>query len=119
MENKALGNKGESIAVNYLKAKGYTILETNWRASHTEVDIIAEFNNQIIFIEVKTRSYDYYGPPEEFVDRRKQQNMTFAANRYMELKNYEGEIRFDIIAIILKGGYRKFNHIEDAFFLGL
>lgn len=119
MENKEFGEKGENQAVSYLESKGYEILERNWQASHAELDIIAQHNNLLVFVEVKTRSYDYYGQPEEFVSGKQQQNMIFAANRYMEQQGYEGEIRFDIIAIIMKDGFRKFNHIEDAFFPGL
>lgn len=119
MENKEFGQKGEDRAVSFLESKNYKILERNWQASHAEVDIIAFYNNLLVFIEVKTRSYDYFGPPEEFVSKKQQQNLIFAANRYMEKQAYEGELRFDIIAIIMKGGYQKINHIEDAFFPGL
>ncbi len=119
MDNKVFGQKGEDRAVSFLESKNYEILERNWQISHAEVDIIAKSNNLLIFIEVKTRSYDYYGPPEEFVSRKQQQNLIYAANRYMEKNNYEGEIRFDIVAIIMKPGYEKINHIEDAFFPGL
>lgn len=119
MNHNEFGKKGELIAAKYLQSIGYKIIETNWKASHTEVDIIAEHENQLVFVEVKTRSYDYYGSPEEFVDGKKQQNLTFAANRYMEKTEYEGEIRFDIIAIIMQNGTNKFNHIIDAFFPGL
>ena len=119
MHNKEFGQKGEDSAVSFLDSKGYQILERNWKASHAEVDIIASHNNILIFVEVKTRSYDYYGPPEESVTKKQQQNLIFAANRYMELIAYEGELRFDIVAIIMNGPNRKINHIEDAFFPGL
>lgn len=119
MTNIELGTKGEQIAANYLKSIGYEILECNYRASYAEVDIVAKDGNQIVFIEVKTRTYDYYGQPEEFVTRRKQQLMSFAAAVYCDEINHEGEIRFDIIAIILQGNMRNTKHMKDAFFPGL
>ena len=119
MTHIELGTKGEKIAENYLQSLGYEILETNYRASYAEVDIVAKDGNQIVFIEVKTRTYDYYGQPEEFVTRRKQQLMSFAAAIYCEDINHEGEIRFDIMAIILQGNMRNVKHMKDAFFPGL
>jgi putative endonuclease len=120
MNNQEKGGLGEQASVDFLKQKGYDILERNYRSSYAEVDIIAQFQNQLIFVEVKTRSYTFYGEPEEFVTRKKQQNMAFVASMYMDEKDYDGEIRFDIIGIILKGNsITKINHIEDAFFPGL
>lgn len=119
MKHLELGIKGEQIAADYLQSIGYEILECNYRASYAEVDIIAKDKNQIVFIEVKTRTYDYYGRPEEFVTRRKQNNISFAAAIFCEELGHEGEIRFDIMAIILQGNTRNIKHIKDAFFPGL
>lgn len=119
MKNKELGAKGEDIAANYLSSLGYKILERNYRASYAEVDIVAKHEETIVFVEVKTRTYDYYGRPEEFVTKQKQKNISFAAAIYCESINHEGEIRFDIMAIILQGNTRNVKHIKDAFFPGL
>ncbi len=118
-DKKQLGDRGENIAADYLKSIGYEILERNYRASYAEVDIIAKDQSSIVFVEVKTRTYDYYGSPEEFVTRQKQKNMTFAAAIFCEDIDHEGEIRFDIMAIILQGNTRNVKHIKDAFFPGL
>ncbi len=112
-----LGQKGEGIAVSFLKRKGYQILATNWRYYKAEVDIIAKTTEAIVFVEVRTRSYDYFGQPEETVDKRKQKLLKKAAEAYMDkhdLFDYEG--RFDIVAIIQSEGVRKTYHLEDAFF---
>lgn len=120
MDHLETGKRGEDAAVTFLKKKGYQILERNYRSSYAEVDIIAKHDNQLIFVEVKTRSYNYYGDPEEFVTKKKQEYMTFVASMYTNEIDYEDEIRFDIIAIIMQGGVvSKINHIEDAFFPGL
>lgn len=119
MDKLLFGKKGELLAKNHLISKDYEILKTNYRASYAEVDIIAKTGNEIIFIEVKTRSHDYYGRPEEFVTRNQQNNMAFAASIFCHDIDHEGEIRFDIIAIIMKDGLTEIKHIEDAFFPGL
>jgi len=115
-----IGNRGEQLAVGYLEHKGYQILQTNWRFKRAEVDIIAQVDDIIVFIEVKTRSYDFYGPPDAFVNARKQKLVTDASHAYIEQEEYEGAIRFDIIAILIEDqASPKINHYEDAFFMGL
>ena len=111
------GRTGENIAVQYLKEKGYQILETNWRFSKAEIDIIAKDGDMLVFIEVKTRSNGYYGEPESFVTPQKEALLFDAANRYMEQINHDWEIRFDVIGIILKDvGNYQLKHTEDAFY---
>nr|WP_294896441.1 YraN family protein [uncultured Pedobacter sp.] len=111
------GNHAEQLAKEFLEAKGYQILEQNWRFSRAEVDIIATINNIIVFIEVKARSGTGFGLPEEFVDEKKQKLLSKAANEYIFLKEHQGEIRFDVIAILFKKGFDSYEikHIEDAF----
>ena len=111
-----LGSKGEIIARSYLEAKGYEILEENWCHGKAEVDLIAYLDKQIIFIEVKTRTSTGFGQPEDFVREAKKKNLQKAAEEYIYLMNFKGEIRFDIIAIVFnKGGEYNLRHIEDAF----
>ncbi len=112
----SLGNKGEDIAVNYLLNNGYRIMERNWRFHHKEVDIIAADQSDIIFIEVKTRTDERYGSPEEAVDYKKQVFLIEAAEEYVILNNIDANIRFDIISIILKSGIPSVNHIKNAFY---
>jgi putative endonuclease len=115
-----IGKKGEDLAVTYLEQKGYTILERNWRFSRAELDIIAEKDNVWVFIEVKARSYNYYGEPENSVDNQKEYMTAEAAAAYMREKNYEWEIRFDIVSILLPANEEPIiKHYEDAFFPGL
>jgi len=111
-----LGVKGELLAKSYLEQLGYEIMEENWCHKKAEVDLIAYFNKQIIFIEVKTRTSTTFGEPEDFVSEAKQRNLQKAADEYIYLMNFKGEIRFDIIAIVFnKQGEYKLRHIEDAF----
>lgn len=115
-----IGRKGENLAKDFLEVKGYKILEQNWRYSRAEVDLIAEQNGVLIFIEVKTRTYDYFGPPEEFVNKKKMKLLSAAATAYMEKVKYDWEIRFDIISVLDDhSSSPKITHFEDAFFPGL
>ena len=111
-----IGRKGENMAVNYLKDKGYIILETNWRHGRAEIDIIVKKHEQIIFVEVKTRRSDAYGFPEEAVNESKQNKMQEAAEAYLDEHDFNGEIRFDVIAIRLTPPNEEIYHIKDAFF---
>lgn len=83
-----LGVKGEILALEYLQSKDYTILEINWRFKRAEIDIIAKQQHTIVFVEVKTRSSDYFGFPETAVDESKQKLMALAAEEFMEQKKF-------------------------------
>jgi len=111
-----LGTKGEAMAKAYLEEKGYEIMEENWCYGKAEVDLIAYYDKRIIFIEVKTRTSTGFGQPEDFVSEAKQRNLQKAADEYIYLMNFKGEIRFDIIALIFnKREEFSIRHIEDAF----
>lgn len=114
---KEIGVKGEQFAVDYLSNIGYIILERNWRFGKAEVDIIALHQKTIVFVEVKTRSSDHFGKPEEFISKTKQNLMLRASAKYLENHNHTGELRFDVIAIIIHHEKKyTWQHFEDAFF---
>lgn len=114
-----IGTKGESIAKQHLEDKGYKILETNWRCRRAEVDLIAFKDSTLIFAEVKTRTGNSYGEPEDFVSYAKQGLLESAADEYIYKMDHNDEIRFDIISILFdKFDNYKINHIEDAFWPG-
>jgi len=115
-QHNDLGRKGELMAKQHLEQAGYEILDENWCHGKAEIDLIAYKDKVIIFTEVKTRSGNYFGEPEDFVDNRKQRLLAGAANEYVYLMNHQGEVRFDIIAILFKNEENyKINHIKDAF----
>lgn len=109
------GKLGEEMAVKYLILKAYQILETNWRFGHKEIDIIAKNSNEIVFIEVKTRKSSYYEKPHEAVGMRKQELLIDAAEAFLEEREMDVEIRFDIISILLDKKEPQIEHIENAF----
>ena len=110
-----LGEEGEKIAVRYLKSKGYIVYQTNWRFGKLEIDIIAEDGQELVFIEVKTRSSETYGRPEEAVDDVKETAILNAADFYVRDFNLEIEVRFDIISVLMNKNKSKICHIIDAF----
>ena len=111
-----LGRKGESLAKTHLENAGYEILDENWTYGKAEVDLIAYKDKVIIFAEVKTRTGNGFGEPEDFVDERKQKLLVSAADEYIYLMEHKGDVRFDIISILFdkKANYT-LKHIEDAF----
>ncbi len=115
-ESHSLGELGEELAVEHLTAKGFRILERNWRTGRKEVDIIACDDNYIIFVEVKTRMADFQLHPRDAVSVPKQRNLIFAAETWINRNPDEREIRFDIITVVVDGGRREIEHIEDAFY---
>jgi putative endonuclease len=111
-----LGRRGEAIAKTHLETLGYEIMDENWTHGKAEIDLIAYKDRRIIFVEVKTRSGSAFGQPEDFVNKRKQKMITLAAAEYIYQKNHQGEVRFDVIAILFNGAESySLNHIEDAF----
>jgi putative endonuclease len=114
MQKTALtGEEGEISAQEFLKAKGYAILFTNWRYRRSEIDIIAQDGKIVVFAEVKTRNNTSFGHPEDFVDEQKIKKMQEAAEAYIEQFNWHGELRFDIIAVEKNN---VITHFEDAFY---
>ena len=111
-----LGKVGEEIAMHYLKSIDYEVLTTNYKFSYAEVDIIAKVDEVLVFVEVKTRSKNHYGPPELSVSEKKVNLLMDAAYNYMEEIGHAWEIRFDVISITttLYDGIR-LKHLKDAF----
>ena len=111
-----LGRRGENLAKTHLENAGYEILDENWTHGKAEVDLIAYKDKVIIFAEVKTRTGNGFGEPEDFVDARKQKLLVSAADEYIYLMEHKGDVRFDIISILFdKQANYTLKHIEDAF----
>jgi putative endonuclease len=114
-DHNDLGKEGEALALEYLKGKGYQILELNYRHHRDEADIIAMHGPEIVFVEVKTRVNRYAGNPEEAVTPAKQKRLVKLADAYIQEKDIDAEARFDIIGIIINQNAQEIKHIEDAF----
>ncbi len=114
-----LGKSGEDIATEYLVQKGYKILERNWRLGKNEIDIIARDGDFVVIVEVKTRSSNLFAEPETAVTRDKQRILVRAANAFMNFRKQKGEVRFDVMAILIQPASQQVNHIVDAFYATL
>ena len=113
-EKKEFGNKGEDIAIEYLEKRGYIILERNFYCRQGEIDIIAKDKNEIVFIEVKSRSSIQYGCPSEAVNKQKIRRLYRTAKYYLYKNTYlNNYIRFDVIEILIKNGKFNVNHIKQ------
>lgn len=110
-----IGKEGEKIAKAFLLKKGYNIIHSNWRIGNLEVDLIAEDQEEIVFIEVKTRTDEDYDSALESVTMDKEHNLVNAANIYLQQLSFEAPCRFDVIAV--KNMEKKWSilHITDAF----
>jgi putative endonuclease len=111
-----LGKEGERLAEQYLKKKGYKIVERNYRCRGAELDLIVLDRRVIVFVEVKTRTGHGFGSPFEAVEFRKQQKMIQAAQYFLnEKKLHQRDARFDVVGISWSGGEPLVEHIENAF----
>lgn len=116
--NRSIGLYGEQIAAEYLAARGYRILERNYRCRGGEVDIVArERSGYLVFVEVKTRRSLVYGPPQLSVTRRKQHQIIRGAQTWLTFHQQQNSLaRFDVIAIMLQpDGKPQIEHIINAF----
>ena len=114
-EHNELGKLGEEFAVEYLQKNGYGILETNWTFQKAEIDIIAQKENTLAIVEVKTRSSTDFGLPQDFVKPKKIQLLVKAVNEYVIVNDLDVVVRFDIIAIHKQDNEFIIEHLEDAF----
>lgn len=118
---REIGDEGEDLAVAYLESKGYTILERNYHFEHAEVDIVAYDNESyIVFVEVKKRSSNRYGEPEQYIDDDKKENVYKAAEAWVYERKMDGApVRFDVISIVQEANEApEIKHFENAFTMG-
>jgi len=112
MNNKKIGNAGEDLACRYLQKLGYVILERNKHYSRfCELDIIAEYKDTVVFVEVKTRKDNSFGVPSEAITKTKYDNIKKGVQFYLsehKVKNF----RIDVISITLKPSMR-IEHIKN------
>ena len=113
---KDLGVNGENLAAQYLEANGWRILERNFRIRRAEIDLIAEREGMIVFVEVKTRLSNKFGRPAEAVDERKQRKIIMAAGVFMQRAEFaQCACRFDVMEVFKLNGEWQLNQIENAF----
>ena len=113
---RELGKRGEDAAAQYIKKRGYRIVERNFSCKLGEMDIIALDGKTLCFIEVKTLSDNTYGPPEIAVNAHKQHQLSKVALAYLNQNHlHDIEARFDVIGVKLSPGDKRVELIKDAF----
>jgi putative endonuclease len=115
MNNAELGRFGENLAEKHLNAKGFRIIERNFRTGKLEIDIVAEHMKKLVIVEVKTRHTAEIGEPWRAVTKKKQRQLIKAANNYVQTRDVDLETRFDIVSIVHNSYRTSVEHIEDAF----
>ncbi|MBO4353481.1 MAG: YraN family protein [Clostridia bacterium] len=120
MKKSELGLRGETLAAEYLKEKGYDIIERNYRSGHLETDIVCENDERLVFVEVKTRTpaSARFARPSAAVDAKKAARLIACAEAYMREKGLAGKmqkrVRIDVIEVFIDGADVKINVIENA-----
>jgi len=115
--NKIKGDRGEKMAEDFLKGKGYRLLERQFRTRFGEIDLIMQQGNTVVFVEVKTRTSHRFGLPEEAVTAQKKSHMFKAAETWLTSRDMieETDCRFDVVAITLSddGTAQRLEHFEN------
>ena len=116
-KRRITGKRGEAAAIRFLKKRGYSILDTNYRCRSGEIDIVAREKGSIVFVEVKTRTSIEFGLPEESLSTRKMTHLTKVALTYLSHRNMKGaSCRFVVIGVLMKGqDIQSIRLTKDAF----
>ena len=114
---KQMGNTSEEIALEYLIAKGYRLIQRNFRCKTGEIDLIVQKDDSLVFAEVRSRTGTAYGEPSESVNRKKQNKIRKTARYYLYCNpSFEKYYcRFDVLSIVWQEGEAKVEWIPDAF----
>lgn len=111
-----IGENGEHLAQKHLLSLGYKIRETNYQYGHLELDIIAQDGDELVIVEVKSRSGLRYEHPSEAVTNQKIKRIVEAAEGYIQQVNWNGDTRFDVITVIFFSENFELEHFKDAFY---
>ena len=114
-KHNELGKEGEDEAARYLAERGYHLMHRNWKRGKNELDIVAEKDNQLVFVEVKTRRNEAYGHPEDAITNRKIRTLVSLADSYIKKFKLDLPVRFDVITVVGNEPPFRIEHIEDAF----
>jgi len=113
--NLATGKLGEEIAKDYLKRKGYKIIEQNYKTKYAEIDLVTKKGKELVFVEVRTKKGEDFGTPEETLDKRKLRKLWGNAKAYTAWKKWQGPYRVDAVCVVLRydNMIERINHYEN------
>lgn len=109
------GKIGEKIAKDYLEKKGYKIIEQNFKTKYSEIDLVAKKNNELIFVEVRTKRGEFFGTPEDSLNKKKLRKLWWNAQSFIAKKHWQGPYRIDAVCIVLKldNAIERLEHYEN------
>lgn len=115
-DRQGLGRYGEELAARHLLARGYEIVDRNWRCQAGELDLVARDGECLVFVEVRARRGQALGTPEESVTAAKQARLAALADAYVQDQNWAGDYRIDMVAIAFdeRGRLLRLDHYENA-----
>lgn len=113
--NLATGKRGEEIAKEFLEKKGYKIYEQNYKTKYGEIDLVGRKGRELIIIEVRTKTGENFGTPEESLTKKKIKKVWLNALAYVGKNSWKGDYRVDAVCIVLKygGGVERLEHYEN------
>jgi len=115
---QAFGEIGERVAERWLRRQGFRVLQRRYKNGHRDIDLVAERDGTIVFVEVKARRDDRFGGPLEAVNWRKRRELERSARVWIDRHGRPDEAyRFDVIGVIVEGGRVRVRHVQDAFAL--
>jgi len=115
-KHNEFGKLGEAKATAFLEQQGYLILARNYRYLKAEIDIIAQKETTLAVVEVKSRTADFLVSLSETVDQKKIQLLVMATDHFVNERQLDVEVRFDIVTVLKKGANFELEHIKDAFY---
>lgn len=115
-KHNEFGKEGEQIAVNFLIKKGYEIKYRNYRYLKAEIDVIAQMDNMLCIIEVRSRSSDFIENIAETITKKKIGLLVMGADHYVIENDLDVEVRFDVITILKNKRVLEVEHLENAFY---
>lgn len=115
VKHTEIGKLGETKALEYLQQKGYEIIDKNYRTRYSEIDIIAKDHDFLVFVEVRSKSNEDFGRPEETIDHNKIKKINKNAEYYIANQNYDGRARIDAICIVFNdfGELERLSHYDN------
>ena len=114
--SQELGEAGERVAEAWLAQRGWRILDRRFRNGHRDLDLVAEREGQVAFVEVKARTGKEFGQPVEAVNWRKQRELARSASVWIaRFGKAEQTFRFDVVGVLMDGGRVRVQHVENAF----
>lgn len=115
-EHNQFGKLGEQKVIDYLRANDYRILARNYRYLKAEIDIIAQHEDTLIVVEVKSRNKGFFEELTTTISAKKIKLLTMAANQYIHENDLDLEVRFDVATVVKNGEHFHIEHLENAFY---